>query len=216
MSRPSSNEQQRFWLVLSVLVGVIAIGGLSDLYHDHSGALTPFHIAFELGFLGFSLGSVTYLWLAWMRTRSALAGAREALSVDRAERDLWRKRTHTLLGGLSEEIESQLRRWGLTPVERQTALLLLKGCGHKQIAQLLGKSERTVRQQAVAVYRKSGLGGRAELAGFFLENLRLPATDHVVPDPLTSPQRSPLFARPLASSGPGCLAEVSLERESKA
>jgi DNA-binding CsgD family transcriptional regulator len=132
--------------------------------------------------------------------------------VDRAERDLWRKRTHALLGGLSEEIESQLRRWGLTPVERQTALLLLKGCGHKQIAQLLGKSERTVRQQAVTVYRKSGLAGRAELAGFFLENLHLPATGHVVPDPQTSPERSPLFARPLAS----CPAEVMLERESEA
>jgi DNA-binding CsgD family transcriptional regulator len=213
MSSPSSNEQQRFWLVLAVLFGAIAVGGLSNLYHDHSGAFTPFHVAFEVGLLGFSLGSVTYLWLAWMRTRSALAGARETLSVDRAERDLWRKRTHSLLGGLSEEIDSQLRRWSLTPVERQTALLLLKGCGHKQIAQLLAKSERTVRQQAVAVYRKSGLAGRAELAGFFLENLRLPTTDHVIPDPLTSPQRSPLFAGALASSGPGCPAEVSLEPE---
>jgi hypothetical protein len=32
-----------------------------------------------------------------------------------------------------------------------------------------------VRQHAVAVYRKSGLAGRAELAAFFLEDLLLPA-----------------------------------------
>ena len=39
---------------------------------------------------------------------------------------------------------------------------------------LLGKSDRTVRQQAVEVYRKSGLSGRAELSAFFLEDLLLP------------------------------------------
>jgi hypothetical protein len=35
------------------------------------------------------------------------------------------------------------------------------------------RSERTVRQHAVSIYQKSGLGGRAELAAFFLEGVRL-------------------------------------------
>jgi DNA-binding NarL/FixJ family response regulator len=52
--------------------------------------------------------------------------------------------------------------------------MLLKGLSHKGIAKRTGTSERTVRQHAVAVYRKSGLSGRAELAGFFLEDLLLP------------------------------------------
>ena len=60
--------------------------------------------------------------------------------------------------------------------ERETALLLLKGYGHKEIAELLGKSERTVRQQSIAVYRKSGLAGRAQLSAFFLEDLLLPSS----------------------------------------
>jgi len=64
--------------------------------------------------------------------------------------------------------------WGLTPAEREVALLLLKGQSHKQIAYTTGRSERTVRQHAVAVYQKSGLSGRAELAAFFLEDLLLP------------------------------------------
>jgi DNA-binding NarL/FixJ family response regulator len=55
--------------------------------------------------------------------------------------------------------------------------MLLKGHSHKQIAALSSKSERTVRQQAVAVYRKSQLGGRAELAAFFLDGLFLPVTE---------------------------------------
>ena len=53
-------------------------------------------------------------------------------------------------------------------------MLLLKGLGHKEAASVLDRSERTVRQHAVSVYRKSGLSGRAELAAFFLEDLLLP------------------------------------------
>ena len=56
-------------------------------------------------------------------------------------------------------------------------MLLLKGLGHKEAAALLERSERTVRQHAVSVYRKSGLSGRAELSAFFLEDLLLPV-DH--------------------------------------
>lgn len=50
----------------------------------------------------------------------------------------------------------------------------MKGRSHKQIAYATGRSERTVRQHAVAVYQKSGLNGRAELAALFLEDLSLP------------------------------------------
>jgi DNA-binding NarL/FixJ family response regulator len=71
-------------------------------------------------------------------------------------------------------VDEQFRDWQLTPAERDVALMLLKGYGHKEVAALTGRSERTVRQHAVAVYQKSGLQGRAELAGFFLEDLVLP------------------------------------------
>jgi DNA-binding NarL/FixJ family response regulator len=52
--------------------------------------------------------------------------------------------------------------------------MLLKGLSHKRVARMTSTSERTVRQHSVAIYRKSGLSGRAELAGFFLESLLLP------------------------------------------
>ena len=124
-----------------------------------------------------SLSAVVTLWAGWMRARRSLARAREASEVHREQRDAWRQRARVLLRGLGEEIDAQLRRWQLTPAERETALFLLKGYGHKEVANLLGKSERTVRQQAGSVYRKSHLGGRAELAAFFLEDLLLPADD---------------------------------------
>ena len=52
--------------------------------------------------------------------------------------------------------------------------MLLKGYEHKQMAARTGRSERTVRQHAGAVYEKAGIGGRAELAAYFLNDLMLP------------------------------------------
>ncbi len=87
-----------------------------------------------------------------------------------------------MLEGLSEAMADQFSSWELTEAERATALMLLKGYSHKRIGKLTNRSERTVRQHAVAVYRKSGLAGRAGLSAFFLEDLLLPASDREVGD----------------------------------
>ncbi|MBW2294436.1 MAG: helix-turn-helix transcriptional regulator [Deltaproteobacteria bacterium] len=117
-----------------------------------------------------------------MRARRSLGQAEGQLAENEAERDRWRARATRLLHGLGEEIDIQFERWSLTPAERQVALLLLKGLGHRQAASVLDRSERTVRQHAVSVYRKSGLAGRAELSAFFLEDLLLPMDQHVEPE----------------------------------
>ncbi|RMF83933.1 MAG: DNA-binding response regulator, partial [Nitrospirae bacterium] len=92
-----------------------------------------------------------------------------------AEAERWRREARHLLRGLGEAIDAQLHRWGLTPAEREVALLLLKGLSLREIAAVRRVGEATTRQQAQAVYRKAGLAGRHELAAFFLEDLLLPA-----------------------------------------
>ncbi len=80
------------------------------------------------------------------------------------------------IDGLAGAIDEQLERWHLSAAEKDIALLLLKGLEHKEIAELRGVSETTVRQQARSLYRKAGLAGRHELAAFFLEDLLGPRT----------------------------------------
>jgi len=162
-------------LALTLLLGGIAVGGAVDLWLDWPGSPGAFHLAFEFAVLALALGGVAWLWSGWMQTRGTLARSRDESLRLTAERDAWRQRAEKLLHGLGAEIDAQLRTWQLTRAEREVAVLLLKGFGHKEIAGLLGRSERTVRQHAVAVYRKSNLSGRAELAAFFLEDLLLPA-----------------------------------------
>lgn len=177
----STNAGVRFRWMLTGLLGAFALGGAIDLILDQPATLLSFHVLFELGTLSLSLMAIAYLWLGWRNSLETAEQARRDLVAGRAERDAWRSRAEKLLRGLGEEIDRQLRKWKLTPAERGTAILILKGYGHKEIASLQGKSERTVRQHAVAVYRKSGLSGRADLSAFFLEDLLLPIDDEVGP-----------------------------------
>ena len=71
-------------------------------------------------------------------------------------------------------IREQLDDWGLSDGEADIAMLLLKGLSHREIAQLRNTSENTVRQQARALYAKSGLKGRNELSAYFLEDIVMP------------------------------------------
>lgn len=131
-----------------------------------------------------SLSFAIALFRGWRRSARALDGATQALAASRgalaaqqAERDHWRQSAEHALSGFASAIDTQFLRWNLTRAERDVALLLLKGAGHKQAAAQLNRSERTVRQHAVEVYRKAGLQGRAELAAFFLQDLLLPERD---------------------------------------
>lgn len=168
------------WLVVVVLA-LVVVGGTVDLVLDKPERWWSVHVVFELSLIAFSLSAIIVLSLQWLRTSSELAASQRSLAATtrsleerRAERDAWRRSAEGALSGLGEAIERQFAAWGLTPTESEVALLLLKGIGHKQIAGATGRSERTVRQHAVAIYQKAGLGGRAELAAFFLQDLMLP------------------------------------------
>ena len=91
-----------------------------------------------------------------------------------AEAHRWRSEARDLMNGLAAALDQQFDRWALSPAEKETALLLLKGLSHKEIADVRSVGDATARQQARAVYKKAGLSGRHDLAAFFLEDLMLP------------------------------------------
>lgn len=171
-------------LVLALVFLAIVAGGITDLILDAPRNWLSPHIVFELALISLSLGFAVYLWWGWHRTMRALGEARAALTLRSSERDRWHESTRRLLEDLGREVDRQFGSWGLTRAEREVAVLLLKGLSHKEIAVQTTRSERTVRQHAVALYRKAGLAGRAELAAFFLGDLQLP------PEAPDGPQRS--------------------------
>ena len=164
----------RIPLVLSGIFLVVVVGGVIDLIMDRPTTLFSAHVIVEVLMVAVSLGAASFLALGWYRTQSRLVETTRESARLSAERKQWELRAAEALAGLGTEVARQLDEWALTPTERRVAFLLLKGWSHKRIARMSETSERTVRQHSVAVYRKSGLSGRAELAGFFLESMILP------------------------------------------
>lgn len=168
-------------IVLAGFLLMVVVGGLVDLLLDAPDSVWSVHVLFEVGMVVSSLVFAVVLFRGWRRSAATLSRTRLSLEESQrlvaqrqAERDTWRQSAESALAGFSEAINCQFDAWQLTRAERDVALLILKGAGHKQAAAQLARSERTVRQHAVAVYRKAGLQGRAELAAFFLQDLMLP------------------------------------------
>ena len=183
MNDTDVREQRSVAIGLTGLFGAVVLLALVDLASDwQEGGL---HVLVESALV--LAGLVGMVWIG-MRARAVLVRVQEttdelrahasdlagALDASRAEAAKWKREASQLIGGLAAAIDLQLERWGLSPAEKEVALLLLKGLAHKEIAELRRTNETTVRQQARAVYKKSGLEGRHDLAAFFLEDLLAP------------------------------------------
>jgi DNA-binding CsgD family transcriptional regulator len=169
-TRISGRERLLLGGVLAAVAGLT----LADVLGDVGQGASVAHVIVEALVIAAALTALAWLVAGHLRTRRRLAAAR--LSLDRARADAaeWRRRHGEALAGLSRAIDQQLDAWQLSPAEKEVALLLLKGLSFKEIAAVRGASERTCRQQALAVYAKAGLAGRAELSAFFLEDLLQP------------------------------------------
>lgn len=163
-------------LVVSIILAAVAGLTLADVLIDWTSGGSTTHLGAELLVAAVAVSGLGWLWARYFRLRHRISEIRRSLERAHTEAALWRERHGRLLQGLSQAIDQQLDAWGLTPAEKEVAFLLLKGLSFKEIAAVRSASERTVRQQALAVYAKSGLAGRAELAAFFLEDLLVPQT----------------------------------------
>ena len=170
----SEGDDRRLRALLALLLVGTSVGGAIDLYLDAPETWWSTHVIYEVVLISAAMAMSIVLWRGWWRSRRGLAEAQRVLATHAAEREAWAARAEAALDGFACAVDERFAAWALTPTEREIALRLLKGHSHKQIAFETGRSERTVRQHAVAIYQKSGLTGRAELSAFFLEDLLLP------------------------------------------
>ncbi len=167
-------------VVFALIAGLAAV----DVILDLAEGTTVGHVITEVGVVVLGIAGLTFMSSALLAARrqaharaSALTDLGRRLEATAAEAERWRREAGDLVRGLGAAIDDQFDRWQLTRAERDIAWLLLKGLSHKEIAAARGAGEATVRQQAQAIYRKSGLSGRNDLAAFFLEDLLPPSAD---------------------------------------
>lgn len=163
--------------LLLIVFGVIALLIGWDLLSDSAKGVDPIHVMVELALLVLAASMFGWLLAQVIRGRRQLNHLHTRLDSARTESRRWRARYRSTIRGLSEAIQDQFETWQLSKAEAEIALLLLKGLSLKEIAAVRETGERTVREQARAVYRKAGLAGRSELSAFFLEDLLLPDPD---------------------------------------
>ncbi|GEM_PF-103351 len=216
-----------WWFIgLSLVVIVTSI----DLFLDFATGVHLLHIVVESVVLALLGAIATAMWRARGRRIQALNETVKTLGSQvqdlGAEVVRWRSENEELMRGLGQAIDEQFVRWKLSGAEAEVALLLLKGLSLKEVASVRNTSERTARDQARAVYKKSELSGRSELSAFFLEDLLLPIPGSGArPGPetrtlraATGPENRPRVggrqdATKMPSSAPAPRAALQLQKE---
>lgn len=156
------------FVVIAILIGI-------DVAADAAAGSDRGHLLTEGAVMLLAFAGAAVLWRQFRRARLEARRLSVDLEAARREAERYRAEAAEALRGLGEAIDRQFVRWDLSPAEREVGLLLLKGLSHREVAAVRSTSETTIRQQALAIYRKSGLRNRAELSAFFLEDLLLPA-----------------------------------------
>lgn len=168
---PLSRNERRF-LAFIMFVIVLFVG--ADLFNDSLEGVKFSHLVLELVVALGAAAGFFILMKDSFRKSHQLVQSREVILEREKEVERWKLESQKYIQGLSVAIDAQLARWSLSPSEKEVALLILKGLSLREIAELHNTAEKTVRAQSVAIYSKSGLAGRSELAAFFLEDLLVP------------------------------------------
>ena len=168
---PLSRNERKF---LSSIMFVIVLFVGADLFNDSLEGVKFSHLVLELVVAFGAAAGFFILMKDSFRKSHQLVQSQEVILEREKEVERWKLESQKYIQGLSVAIDAQLARWSLSPSEKEVALLILKGLSLKEIAELRNTAEKTVRAQSVAIYSKSGLAGRSELAAFFLEDLLVP------------------------------------------
>lgn len=148
-------------IVLLCLQGLAALfflmDGIEDILGLRDPALESFTDRFE------------YL-IAFALLISTVFTANELVRTMRRNRHL-SDQIRAASGEFAELLEEWFSRWGLTPSERDVALLTIKGLSNSEIAAIRETREGTIKAHSNAIYRKAGVSGRPQLLSLFIEEL---------------------------------------------
>ncbi len=156
--------------LIGMLLIVIAIN-TTDFLKDILQGDEWLHIALEIVTVFLSFWGIVMV-LQQISNRSREISALQD-KVDRSKQDLALSQSKLKEIGREYSIylHKQFDDWELTPSEKEVALILLKGFSFKEMATIRSTKEKTIRQQASTIYRKSKVAGRHEFSAWFFEDM---------------------------------------------
>lgn len=154
-----------FSLILIIAFKVV------DIYIDFKSEVSYIHLAQELTLVIISLGLFIYLMKDIFTRSEQTKYLLRQLHSSQVQQKMLSEQLQSSKHSFFDAINAQFATWKLTDAENDIALFLLKGLTTSEIALLMKKSEKTVRNQASSVYKKVQVTGRHELAAIFFEFL---------------------------------------------
>lgn len=154
-----------------IVLLLFAVFFITDILFDIQEGIPLAHVWHEVVLCLVALGALAWqIRVIFKKNLDISSLNKELLETKNSYRD-WKEKTHANAQEIRQLIDSQFSIWHLSHSEKDVALLLIKGLSMKEIAEIRQTQEKTVRQQATTIYKKSELSGRQELAAFFLEDI---------------------------------------------
>lgn len=150
-------NDQKITLINRIVLIIAAAFFIYDLWTDRMEGESWLHFVPEVIVFSLVLFALSYEILSGVQLRSRLRENQQQLSE--------------LQGQFADTIKQEFEKWKLTQSGTEIAWLIVKGFSFGEIAYLREVKEKTVRQQATAIYAKSGAKNRNELTALFLEDL---------------------------------------------
>lgn len=160
----------RDYVTLTLLVLVVIASGL-DIVSDLGHGAPVEHLVQEGILMAFAFAMLLWIVLDLRRQARRIASLEDQLAAARERAALRSPELEQARERLGRVVEDQFREWRLTDSEMEVGWLLLKGLSIKEIAAMRSTHEKTVRQQASAIYRKADLPGRHAFVAWFIEDL---------------------------------------------
>lgn len=158
-------------IVLILFFAVVVVASGADLVADLSHGADFGHIAKESVVVGISVAGIAWLLMGLRRQRLEISALKQELESRDERGSSPRKYVLDARKNLGSVVSRQFSEWKLTGSEAEVGWLLLKGLSLKEIALVRNRQEKTVRQQASAIYRKAGVSGRHAFSAWFIEDM---------------------------------------------
>lgn len=157
--------------VLIFIFTVVVITSGADILADLSHGVETGHIVKEAIIVSISIIAIAWLLLGLYQQKLEIKSLRQELDVLDNTQTSPEKYVLEARKKLGDVVKQQFSEWMLTGSEIEVGWLLLKGLSLKEIAIVRNTQEKTVRQQASSIYKKSGVSGRHAFSAWFIEDI---------------------------------------------
>lgn len=156
----------------TVLFGAYLLLAVDDVIDDINDHVPQIHIIANIAFITAAVFAlIFFVYFSYLEIRAEVQRRDSAtLNVIKHSEEL-ATQISNLRAGVTQTIKDRFINWSFTDAEIEIGFLILKGFSFKEIGNIRSTSEKTVRDQASKIYKKSETKNRSEFVAFFLEDL---------------------------------------------